>query len=51
MNEEMWNQPVFRIPFIDGKLQEQLPINENQTVFVFPGVEGWSNTSIKYYKM
>ncbi|XP_065218308.1 fatty acid synthase-like [Planococcus citri] len=39
-SEEMWVQPILRIPFIDGEIQEPTSVDETPTVFVFPGIEG-----------
>lgn len=40
MNTQLPNQHIVRVPLIDGKIHKQLPINENLTVFAFPGLEG-----------
>ncbi|XP_065216159.1 fatty acid synthase-like isoform X2 [Planococcus citri] len=44
MNEETSNQLILRIPLLDGKMQEPVSIDENPTVFVFPGIEGLALT-------
>ncbi|XP_065216376.1 fatty acid synthase-like [Planococcus citri] len=44
LNKEISDQLVLRIPFLDGKMQQPISIDENPTVFVFPGIEGLALT-------
>ncbi|XP_065204299.1 fatty acid synthase-like isoform X2 [Planococcus citri] len=37
---EKLKEPLLRIPFENGKITKELPVDENPTVFLFPGVEG-----------